>query len=237
MRNCNNSQVIYQIETILEFVFTTLALFLITAVASILFYHRIRLAQNEYETSKMTVRNITSGFTRQVTRMEKDIHRVEAETVTTKILVAKAISNIKERDEVSLKSLETVKVLNVRVDNIEESIDQIKKDLKKMASQPRQVISSEVEAPIPVQGESILQRLTETELEVLTMIGDIGEGTGPQIREQIGKTREHTARLLKKLYENGFIDRNTSRMPYRYSVRKEIKDLIQESKESTPLSL
>ena len=222
----------------MEFVFTTLALFLITAVASILFYHRIKLAQNEYESSKMTVRNITSGFTRQVKRMEKDIHSVEVETATTRILAQKAISNIKERDQVSLKSLETVKVLNNRVDNIEESIDQIKKDLKKMASQPRQIIStSEVEAPIPVQWESILQRLTETELEVLTIIGDIGEGTGPQIRKQIGKTREHTARLLKKLYNNGFIDRNTSRMPYRYSVRKEIKDLIQESKESTPLSL
>lgn len=186
----------------------------------------------------MTVRNITSGFSRQVKRMEKDIHRVEVETAKTRILTVKAISNIKERDEVSLKGLETVKVLNDRVDNLEESIDQVKKDLKKLVSQPRPIIStSEVEAPIPMEGESILQRLTETELEVLTMINDLGEGTVPQIKAQIEKTREHTARLLKKLYDNGFIDRNTSRMPYRYSVRKEIKDLILESKESTPLSL
>ena len=32
--------------------------------------------------------------------------------------------------------------------------------------------------------------------------------------------------MLKRLYDSGFIDRNTSGMPYRYSVRKEIKELI-----------
>ena len=53
----------------------------------------------------------------------------------------------------------------------------------------------------------------------------------------MNKTRERTARLLKKLFESGFIDRNTSGMPYRYSVRKEIKELIQQQKENAQLSL
>jgi len=53
----------------------------------------------------------------------------------------------------------------------------------------------------------------------------------------VNKTREHTARLLKKLFDSGYIDRNTSGMPYRYSVRKEIKDLIQQQKENTQISL
>ena len=68
------------------------------------------------------------------------------------------------------------------------------------------------------------------------MIVDIGEGSVTEIREQIGKTREHTARLLKKLYDKGFIDRNTSRMPYRYVIRKEIKELILQGSETSTLS-
>ena len=115
----------------------------------------------------------------------------------------------------------------------------MKKDLSKLSSQPRVIVSPQnpVDAPIPIQGDDILQELTETELEVLKMIVDFGEGTVPEIKEQISKTREHTARLLKKLYDKGFIDRNTSNMPYRYNIRKEIRDLIMEQNEPKSMSL
>jgi DNA-binding MarR family transcriptional regulator len=70
---------------------------------------------------------------------------------------------------------------------------------------------------------------------VLTFLEDFNEGSVPQIREKIGKTREHTARTLKKLYDKGFVDRNTSSMPYRYSVRKEMRELILQKKDNVQL--
>ncbi len=94
-----------------------------------------------------------------------------------------------------------------------------------------------VDAPIPLEQNAILESLTETELKVLTLIEELGEGSVPAIRERINKTREHTARLLKKLFEMGFIDRNTSGMPYRYYIRKEIKELIQRKKERAKLAV
>jgi predicted transcriptional regulator len=196
------------------------------------------MAQNEYDESRTIVRNITFGFTRQAKRMENNIQSIGVEVSEAKILASQALSNIKNRDESMLQSLEAVKIVNDRVEKIEQSLDKMKTEVNKLVSQPRTVIRShEVDAPIPVQGESILQKLTDTELGVLTMIENMGEGTVPQIRTKIGKTREHTARLLKKLYDSGYIDRNTSSMPYKYSIRKEIKDLIQESKENAPLRL
>jgi predicted transcriptional regulator len=54
----------------------------------------------------------------------------------------------------------------------------------------------------------------------------MGDGSVPEIREKIQKTREHTARLLKKLFDRGFIDRNTRSMPYRYHLRKEIVEIV-----------
>ncbi|MCK4438260.1 MarR family transcriptional regulator, partial [Candidatus Bathyarchaeota archaeon] len=120
----------------------------------------------------------------------------------------------------------------------ENSIQEMRTDLTKLATQPRLApVVTRVDAPIPVQGEDVFQQLTETEMEVLEMIVDLGEGTVPEIREKIDRTREHTARLLKKLYDRGFIDRNTSGMPYRYSIRKEIRDLILELKEQGPIGL
>jgi len=219
-------------------VYTTFALFLVTIVASYIFYQRIKMAQTEYEDSKGIIRNITSGFTRQVKRMESNLDRLERETLQAKYMASEAISAKQGDSEATLAGLEKVKELSDRVDGIEESIDAMKKDLSKLASQPRVIVpQGAVDAPIPVQGEDILQTLTDTELEVLKMIVDFGEGAVPEIKEQIQKTREHTARLLKKLYDKGFIDRNTNSMPYRYSIRKEIRDLIMEQNESSTIGL
>jgi uncharacterized protein YoxC len=223
----------------MELVFTTFALFILTVVASYIFYKRIKMAQHEYDSSKNTVRNITFGFTRQVKRMESDLDRIEKEALQARHLANQALNSNQGNNDATRTGLEEVKELSQRVEGIEESIDTMKKDLSKLASQPRILVSSQnsVEAPIPVQGDDILQELTETELEVLKMIVDSNEGTVPEIKEQINKTREHTARLLKKLYDKGFIDRNTSNMPYRYSIRKEIKELIMEQNEPKSLGL
>ena len=222
----------------MELVFTTFALFLVTIVASYIYYQRIKMAQTEYEGSQNIVRNITHGFTRQVKKMESDLDRIERETLQAKYMASEAISAKQGNSEATLAGLEKVKELSDRVDGIEESIETMKKDLSKLASQPRVIVPpGPVDAPIPVQGDDILQGLTETELDVLKMIVDFGEGTVPEIKEQIQKTREHTARLLKKLYDKGFIDRNTNSMPYRYSIRKEIRDLIMEQNETSTIGL
>jgi uncharacterized phage infection (PIP) family protein YhgE len=219
----------------MELVFTTAALFVVTLVASFIFYQRIKMAQIQYEDSKNSVRNITFGFSRQVKRVESEITKLEQEAQHARYLANEALKSNQGNAEATLKGLEKVKEISDRVDTIEDSIEKMKSDLNKLASQPPQTYKPVpvVEAPIPVQGEDIFQQLTDTELEVLQMIVDFGEGTVPEIRDQINKTREHTARLLKKLYDKGFIDRNTSSMPYRYSIRKEIRELILQKKEQT----
>ena len=219
-------------------VYTNLAMFVVLVVASYIFYQRIKMAQYEYDESRGNVQNITSMFTRQVKRMESEINRVEREALQAKYMANEAFSAGQGSGDATLAGLEKVVELNNRVENIETSIETMRDELKKLASQPR-VISqaASVSAPIPVEGNNIIQQITETEMDVLKMIVDLGEGTVPEIKDVIGKTREHTARLLKKLYEKGYIDRNTSSMPYRYSIRKEIRELILEQNEEPAIGL
>ena len=141
----------------MELVFTTFALFLVTIVASYIFYQRIKMAQTEYEGSKNIVRTITSGFTRQVKKMESDLNRIEKETLQAKYIATEAIAAKQGNSEATLVGLEKVQELSVRVNGIEESIDNMKKDLSKLASQPRVIVPAResVDAPIPVQGEDI----------------------------------------------------------------------------------
>jgi hypothetical protein len=105
---------------------------------------------------------------------------------------------------------------------------QLHKEIQKLVATPRTriVVQPEVNAAIPLQQTSIINQLTDTELDVLKKIALLNEATAPEIKAQIGLTREHTARMLKRLYDSGFVDRTTTTMPYRYSVRKEIKDVL-----------
>ena len=42
--------------------------------------------------------------------------------------------------------------------------------------------------------------------------------TSRDIEVTLGKSREHVSRLMKKLFEDGFVGRDTSIRPYRYTI-------------------
>ena len=217
----------------MELAYTAAALLLVIVAASIIFYRKIKEATTEYEGSKESVRNITFGFTRQVNRLQQDVAKVENAATTAKIVASEALKNSGEAKEATLKGLEAVKTMQNRVESTESTVESLKKEVQKLAAAPKQrvVVRQDLSTPIPVQQGNILAQLTETELSALKKIVELGEGVVPEIKEHLGTTREHTARMLKKLYEFGFVDRSTNAMPYRYSVRKEIRDLIQQQPE------
>ncbi len=58
---------------------------------------------------------------------------------------------------------------------------------------------------------------TETEARVLQLLLD-GPKTSSQIKEGVGKSREHTARLMKFLFDKGLVVRNSRNKPYVYEL-------------------
>ncbi len=222
----------------MELFFATASLLAVTMVASFIYYRRIRQAREEYEGSRDLVRGITSGFTQQLNRVLSVIGSLAQDASYAKKDAAEALIASRDAVEMARSGEQNTESLAQRLEETDMAIASLKEDMQKIAERPvaapRQ---ARVDAPIPLKQDAVLDTLTYTELEVLTLIEELGEGSVPEIRERIGKTREHTARLLKKLYENGFVDRNTSGMPYRYYVRKEIKELIQQQKEKVKLAI
>lgn len=74
-----------------------------------------------------------------------------------------------------------------------------------------------------------LARLTETELQVLEILRIEGAKTSRELERLIGRTREHTARIMKKLYLEGYVDRDTHKLPYVYRVNEKLKAALQKS--------
>lgn len=64
---------------------------------------------------------------------------------------------------------------------------------------------------------------TPTELEVLTLLANEGPMSAPGIGRVVRRSREHTARLMKKLFDEGYILRDQSRVPFRYSLVEKVK--------------
>jgi DNA-binding IclR family transcriptional regulator len=60
----------------------------------------------------------------------------------------------------------------------------------------------------------------------LEMLAAEGAKTAPEIKERVQLSREHTARLMKKLYEEGYLERETNKIPFKYSVKKEMENLL-----------
>jgi DNA-binding HxlR family transcriptional regulator len=57
----------------------------------------------------------------------------------------------------------------------------------------------------------------ETEVQILRTLSE-GPKTSSQIKEVIGRSREHTARLMKALFEHGLVVRNDRNKPYVYEL-------------------
>jgi len=218
------------------------ALLLVTMGASALYYKRIRRVREEYEEARSTVGDITMSFNRQFQRQGDNLRAVtrkieiissESEKVARKVeeydkRLANLANIIEDAPTIEQKMSTQIEETNRKVGDIKAAQDDM---LQRIAEVEKlkykaQVPEAKIEAAIPIKREKALAPLTETELTVLEVIAKEGEKTAPEIREKIKLTREHTARLMKKLYEDGYLERTTHKMPYTYRLKEEMQKIL-----------
>ncbi len=222
----------------MELFFATLMLFAVTTIASIIYYRIISQAQEEYVQSRDIVRGLTNGFTRQISRLTDAISGFESDASDAYMVAAQALDASKLAVEASKSGGDERKLLAERFEGTEKTIAELRREIQELSKRPvPHMRPAPIDAPIPLQQRDVLDQLTTTEFDVLVLIDELAEGSVPEIREKIQKTREHTARLLKKLFDKGFIDRNTSSMPYRYHLRKEIVELVKNHQARNEINL
>ena len=62
-----------------------------------------------------------------------------------------------------------------------------------------------------------IRQVDNIEFKILDLLLK-GAKTSREIEVSIGRSREHTARLMKRLYEKGYVIRDVSNKPYKYSI-------------------
>jgi DNA-binding CsgD family transcriptional regulator len=217
------------------FLIGSVLLLLFAVVLTALYYQRMRRVTKEYSAAKNVVSDVVVSFNKQLQRQEEQVdkvsYKVEALSKRSEDTAAKVEAMENRMTDVAKFTVasETEKKLNADVETLKKRIDDITKAQEEITRHVSEIPEAKIEAAIPIKRERALAPLTETELRVLELIAEGGEKTAPEIKDLIKLTREHTARLVKKLYEEGYLERNTTKTPYAYRVKEEMLKILKKT--------
>lgn len=223
---------------------------LVSAVLGVEYYVQLRRARREYDKAKGVVEDVVFSFNRQ---LRQEARRVEAIAYKVEAISSRVDDTASGVDELrnSVGSMKQTLLadsqgkepLLVRLTNLEKKAEETTASheslvskvvaLEAQARQTRSVPDIGFEAGIPIKREKALAQLTDTEVSVLEFLISEGSKTAPEIKERVKLSREHTARLMKKLYEEGYLERETGKIPFRYTVKKEMERFLRKA-ESEP---
>ena len=221
----------------------TVLLLSVTVGASLLYYWQVKRANRKYEEAKGVVDDIVLSFNRGLRKQENRLNVVAYKTEVVTSQSEETVRRMKEYEdqhmEIITRMKPTSKVylkisaqfedVNKRIDEIStqqktvmQKIKDVERDRYKLTITPE----AKIEAAIPIMRESVLAPLTRTELSVLEILATEGRKVTSEIKERVELTREHTARLMKKLYTAGYLERDVHKIPYAYSIKEEMRRIL-----------
>jgi len=217
------------------------ALSVFTLIVAVLYSKRIREAHEKYVEAKSIIGDVIFSFNRQVQRqgdqLEISAREIDVLSSHNELFTEKLAKQEKEVQTLAkkVKSLSTWEKALTRIDVLEDRFvevssmrDTLLQKVDEMEKRRFHQIESEtkIESAIPIKREKALAPLTTTELSVLEFLAIEGEKTAPEIKERIKLSREHTARLMKKLYEGGYLERSASKIPFKYHLKEEMRKIL-----------
>lgn len=120
--------------------------------------------------------------------------------------------------------IEKVDVLQKNLKSVETEFREMRKHVDEVTS-VQHVDFANQPTPVGVVTKDTITALSDTERGVLELLVT-GPKAAPEIGRLMTKSREHTARLMKSLHEQGFVERETHRQPYEYRLNDKVREAI-----------
>jgi predicted transcriptional regulator len=168
-----------------------------------IYYKKIRDILPKWHYNTSTISAIVSEYTRRLTKYESTIAELSArldviESGGQKHTITQQLHSAPTRPLVSPS--------DVSPNQSRESIYEYHRNKK---IEPIIEISDSKSSSYDIQNgttEYVLRLLNERPM------------TSREVQQAIGRSREHTSRLMKRLHEYGFVNRNTSTKPFKYAL-------------------
>ncbi|MBS7643518.1 hypothetical protein KEJ26_02895 [Candidatus Bathyarchaeota archaeon] len=206
------------------------------------YYHRLLLVQKKYDAAKDIVTGIVVNLNRRLEGQDDKIENINQNVTVARAKTDRLVDLFKQLDgrigrlmtsvETALTASREVTRQTIltreRLNKLEVAQQEIKQQVKALDEKYRGLLPEE-EGVVPfIKKTSSLAKIFETEQEVLQILLSQGPKSAPEIQKIIGKTREHTARMMKKLFEQGYVERDTSKIPYKYRINEKLRRVLEE---------
>ena len=208
----------------------------VTVIVSAEYYGQLRKAQREYQKAKNVVEDIVLSFHRELKREAEQLDQIafkiegnfarSDESLSKAEALEKKMAPLEEQVNTVSQSLRQASTsilsgltgLETKIKDIETAQETVKAKIAGFEEQVEKLslpleAQAELTLPvIPIKRDKAMAALTETEIQVLEMLSAEGPKTAPEIKERVKLSREHTARLMKKLYEEGYLEREAGKI-------------------------
>lgn len=186
-----------------------------------LIYYRIK---SQFKASNLAnievIDTIISQYNHRLDQYEGIINELKIKTELLESKISKKPDNIKN-------------INHAIGDSTSQQISQYSEERNEL-SEPSRVITKSNDVKMTASDEYFHTRDT---LEIILKLLLNGPLTSREIQRGIRRTREHTSRVMKKLYELKYVDRDINHKPFRYNItdlgRLQTYDHVLSDNEST----
>ncbi len=196
-------------------------------------FHKViqELRRDIFEYLELILRRLSKlrSLEERLDMIEDDITNIRGRIRKIEFAIEELSNNIKKAEEYK----ERIGYMPRGVGRIEEAISRevVRVPLRKTTLARKEIEERKKATSISQVTESDLMsqyaKLTQTEKQIIKLLIKHPElRGGTSIAKRIGKAREHACRLLKKLYEKGFLERDESVWPYAYRVPEKVKQIV-----------
>lgn len=163
------------------------------------------------ESSESIVSNLRLEF-ESVTKRSAELESKQSDLHVSYLQVLRYLQDVLSNDKRLVLELEQLKS---RLTSVEH----------KSVVQGEMPVQTRVE--IPTSSGDILTTLTPTERQTVEILGREGPKAAPELGRRMRKSREHMARLMKKLYMEGYVDRESNHAPFRYRLNEKVRQTLE----------
>jgi len=187
----------------------------------------------EYRDARTVVKAVITTYGKKLVRQEETCRSISTELAHLRGSIEKLETHESEVSQVSQAtsaSVELTQALKETSDNLRLLNERLSIQDGDPINQVQIDRSKETRLNLVTRGS---QEVTSTEVFTLKILATEGAKASTELHKRVGRSREHFARLMKRLYERGYVDRDTSKIPFTYRINENIARKVLETANET----
>jgi DNA-binding PadR family transcriptional regulator len=203
-----------------------------TGMASVILYLNLKVffKKSAYEIDNSLAEAVVSEYSTRLDEFKKVIGELKAKVDTVELLVLQRPASQTSADAVAAAAAAAVTantndLLIDRNDRISHNTNQISRSESQIFGRHQTDVMSSTKNITPPQQPLVYASAKNntpfmrhnTPDYILKLLSDKPR-TSREIQNAIGRTREHTSRLMRKLYERNLVGRDSNSKPFKYTI-------------------